>query len=491
MAVEPIKIAPQPGPQEAFLATSADIAIYGGGAGGGKTYALLLEALRHIDNKNFGAVIFRRESVQITNEGGLWDEAMKLYPLVYGKPFRAPKLGFRFPRGGRVTFAHLNMEDDVLSWQGGQVPLIGYDELTHFTRKQFLYMLSRNRSTSGVTPYVRATCNPDADSWLADFLSWWIDQDPGSPRYGLPIPERAGVVRYLVVISDAFVWGDSREELVERHGVTLQDCKSVTFIPASVFDNQKLLQIDPGYLANLKALSRVDRERLLGGNWKIRPAAGLYFPRHCVGILDVMPTDLVEEVRGWDLGGTPPTPANPSPDATAGVRMARRRNGRYVVQHVNHLRGAAHKVRDAISATAQQDGKSIKITVPQDPGQAGKDQASNMVAGLAGYAVIVRRPSKDKVTRAEPFAAQWQAGNVDLLRGPWNDTFLGELEAFPDGHDDQVDAASDAFAVLAVGAPDISQVASSGTRDHTSITGPAAAPVSTGWGAVPSGVNTW
>ena len=72
-------------------------------------------------------------------------------------------------------------------------------------------MVSRNRSTCGVRPYIRATCNPDADSWVADFLSWWID-----PVSGHPIPERAGVLRYLVRIAEKIVWADRPEELMVR-----------------------------------------------------------------------------------------------------------------------------------------------------------------------------------------------------------------------------------------------------------------------------------
>jgi hypothetical protein len=80
----------------------------------------------------------------------------------------------------------------VHAWKGAQITLICFDELTHFSAHQFFYMVSRNRSTCGVRPYIRATCNPDADSWVADFLSWWID-----PESGHPIRERAGVLRYF------------------------------------------------------------------------------------------------------------------------------------------------------------------------------------------------------------------------------------------------------------------------------------------------------
>lgn len=462
MGADNLVIRAQPGPQEDFLKSPSDIVIYGGGAGGGKTYALLLEALRHIHVPGFGAVIFRRESVQITNEGGLWDNAMALYPLMGGRPFKAPQLGFRFG-GAKITFAHLNQENDVLGYQGSQIPLIAFDELTHFERSQFFYLLSRNRSTCGVRPYIRATCNPDADSWVADFIAWWIDQDTG-----LPIPERAGRLRYFVRMGDTLHWADSPAQLTAAHGCDLADAKSVTFIPATIYDNRALLAIDPGYLANLKAMVRVERERLLGGNWKIRPASGLYFPRHSVTVIDKPPADLVEIVRAWDLAATPPTEDAPSPDATAAVKMGRTASGRFVVLHVAAMRERAHDVRRAMLNLAEQDGQRVRVSLPQDPGQAGKDQAEGLAAMLAGYRVSVRRPTGDKITRAEPFAAQWQAGNVDVLRGPWTEAYLSELEAFPVGHDDQVDASSDAFTVVAQ-APGPLTLASGRTRTSATL----------------------
>src|ERR1700761_7399943 len=99
-------ISPQPGPQMAFLASPADIAIYGGAAGGGKTWALLMEPLRHVANPDFGAVVFRRTTVQVRNPGGLWDESAKLYPLAGGAP-KSHALEWRFPSGAKVRFSHL------------------------------------------------------------------------------------------------------------------------------------------------------------------------------------------------------------------------------------------------------------------------------------------------------------------------------------------------------------------------------------------------
>ncbi|NML67616.1 hypothetical protein HHL22_20640 [Hymenobacter sp. RP-2-7] len=265
----PPGIYPQPGFQLAALSTPADIAIIGGGAGGGKTYALLMEASRHQYNPDFGAVVFRRSYPMIMNEGGLWDTSKALYPLVGATP-REQQLDWKFPAGASVTFRHLQYERTVLDWQGSQIPLLIFDELTHFTSKQFWYMLSRNRSTCGVRPYVRASCNPDPDSWVAELIAWWIGED------GYPLPERAGRLRYFTRDGEHMVWGDTAEEVVAKAphlfaGELAQTRpKSLTFIPGSIYENRKLLEVNPEYLGNLMAQDVETRAQLLEGNWKVK-----------------------------------------------------------------------------------------------------------------------------------------------------------------------------------------------------------------------------
>lgn len=438
-------IRPQPGPQETFLGSSADIAIYGGAAGGGKTWALLMEPLRHIANSGFGAVFFRRSTVQVRNEGGLWDESEKLYPIIGATP-REHVLSWEFPTGATVSFAHLEHDKTVLNWQGSQIPLICFDELTHFSQKQFWYMVSRNRSMCGVRPYIRATCNPDADSWVAEFIAWWIDQETG-----LPISERAGVVRWFVRINDALVWADDPAELEEKHpGIPP---KSATFIPAKLTDNAALMAADPGYMANLLALPKVERERLLGGNWKIRAAAGLLFKRSWVTVVDAAPIDL-RIVRGWDLAGTPKVEGN-DPDWTAGTKIGKSRStGRYIVLHHVRDRDTPHKVEALIANTASQDGREVEISLPQDPGQAGKAQVATLIKMLSSFTARATPETGDKETRFGPFSAQCEAGNVDVLRGPWNEEWFMELEAFPDAaHDDDADSTARAFNTLSLEEP--------------------------------------
>ncbi len=267
-------IEPQKGYQMMALSSPADIVIGGGAAGVGKTFSLLLDPMRHININGFGGVIFRRLTTQIKAEGGLWDESNKLYPLAGAEPNRT-ELQWKFPAGPKIKFSHLEHEKNVNSWQGSQIPFIGFDELTHFSMKTFFYMLSRNRSVSGVKPYLRATCNPDPDSWVSEFIDWFIGED------GFPIPERQAQLRYFVRDGDSFIWGNTVQEtlkkadyyvrpLVEKSGIAAEYfVKSMTFIGGSLYDNQKLLTTNPEYLANLASQDEQTRLQLLEGNWKV------------------------------------------------------------------------------------------------------------------------------------------------------------------------------------------------------------------------------
>ncbi len=268
-------ISPQPGYQVKALSSPADIVIGGAAAGVGKTYTLLLDPLRAIHIPGFGGVIFRRTSTQIRNEGGLWDTSMDIYTHVKAEP-KESYLEWIFPKGPKIKFSHLEHEKNIYDWQGAQIPFIGFDELTHFSKRMFFYLLSRNRSVCGIKPYVRATCNPDPESWVADLISWWIDQDTG-----FPIPERDGVIRYLVVDGESYLWGDTYEEVIEKAWYMLEELvkksgidpkefvKSITFISGTIYDNKELLKVNPSYLSNLVSQDDETKASLLHGNWKV------------------------------------------------------------------------------------------------------------------------------------------------------------------------------------------------------------------------------
>lgn len=468
MAAEPVaEVRPQLGPQEAFLATSADIAFYGGAAGGGKTWALLLEPLRHIDNPRFSTAIFRRESVHFTKPGGIWSEASELYTHLDATSNSVTHT-FRFPSGADIQCAHMQHEKNRTDWKGAQIPLIEFDQVEEFTSAQFWYMLSRNRSLCGVRPYIRATLNPVPDDdpvggWVHELIGWWID-----PESGLPIPERSGVVRWFVRLGDALHWGDTREECIrtaleKAPNANPDDLlpKSFTFIPATLADNKLLIEKDPGYRANLLALHLVERERLLGGNWKIRPSAGKIFNRAWFDVVEATPRYGVR-VRYWDKAGTPDGGA-----MTAGALISKTADGLYFIEDVVTGQWSAGEREKVIKQTAQADGRSTVIVIEQEPGSGGLESAQATIKNLSGWNVRADRATGDKYERAGPMSAQCEAGNVKLKRAPWNEGFLRRAHAFsPGGSElkDDVDAAVGAFNYIAKVGTTLAPTASLGSE---------------------------
>ncbi len=432
-----IELRPQP-KQERFLRSSADIAVFGGARGGGKSLALLLEPLYHVNTAGFGAVIFRRTRPQITMTGGLWEESMRIYPHL-GAVSRETLLDWKFPSGATVRFAHLEHERDLENWLGAQIPLLAFDQLEAFTEREFWFLLGSNRSTCGVKPYVRATCNPDPDSWLANFLGWWINED------GYPIEERAGKIQYLSRVEDNLVWAKSNGDPGQ---------KSVTFVPAKLEDNPILREKDPGYEAKLNMLPHVERERFRHGNWKVRPLAGLVFNEADFRIVAAVPAGVVKRIRSWDKAGT-----EAAGKYSAGVLMGKLASGRFIVEDVVRGQWGALQREQIMRSTAERDARlspAPEIWLEQEPGSGGKESAEASVRNLAGFIVHTERPTGAKTVRAQPLAAQVQAGNVDVIAADWTVDYIREHHSFDERADsgglvcDQVDASSAAFNKLAM-----------------------------------------
>lgn len=448
---EQIVIRPQEGPQEQFLSSPADIVFYGGSAGGGKTFALILEGIRYYNDPDFGGVIFRRTSPQITQEGGLWDTACDIYPHLGAKMLASPSFRAIFPSGSKIQFSHFQHEKNKLDWQGAQIPFIGFDELTHFTESMFWYLVSRNRSGScKVKPYIRGTCNPDPDSWVRRFIDWWIDDE------GYAIKERSGIIRYFIRSGSDVCWYDTKQEAIENIHLSDEDIeanldpadlvKSFTFISSSIYDNKKLLENNPSYLAALKSLPLVEREQLLSGNWNIKRKSGNFFKREWFELVEDYPR-AGESIRYWDRAATKPHEGNPDPDWTVGFKLHKDLQGVYYIVDIVRFRGTPLEVEQRIKNVAIQDGRNCIVGIEQDPGQAGVKDAQSFVKLLDGYNVRIFKVDKDKETRAKPLSAQCEGGNVKMLIADWNDCFFNEAEAFPskDFHDDQIDAGSGSY----------------------------------------------
>lgn len=177
---------------------------------------------------------------------------------------------------------------------------------------------------------------------------------------------------------------------------------------------------------------------------KPSPGEGNVFRPDNISIVDGIPAG-TRFIRGWDLAASVPN-AGSDPDWTVGGKLGITLDGRIVIADISRFRGLPHEVEAAIKNTADRDGQQIKISIPQDPGQAGKSQIAAFARLLVGYNISSSPETGDKVTRAEPFAAQCNVGNVMMVRAPWNDPLINEMRVFPNGtHDDQVDALSRGF----------------------------------------------
>lgn len=444
--VEQVVLEPQAGPQTTFLSCPADIAVYGGAAGGGKTWSLLLDPLRAVDDPHFRGVFFRRVIPNITNQGGLLDESRNVYGH-FGELVTSPRIKWSFPSGASINMTHLQYAKTVEDHKGAQYSWIGFDELTEFEEGQFWYLLSRLRSPkSRHRPWMRATTNPDANSWVRRLLDWWIGPD------GYVIPERSGVIRWMRRDGDAIQWFD------EPTPGTL----SFTFVAASLDDNARLIAADPTYRTRLEMLSTVERAKLLGGNWDASHKDGMFRHHRITADAAVYRSQLPDGIkwaRYWDLADTEPHEGNPDPDWTAGVRLGLHTVGdgteTLYLWDVARDRLAGASKRAWIRSVVEADGAGILHGIEQEPGATGKEVADSYVTGLlAGYGVRADRPTGDKTQRAGLWLPHAERGRVIIVRDEqgripaWWDAFRAEMESFPHNKRDQIDAVSGAYKLL-------------------------------------------
>ena len=199
---------------------------------------------------------------------------------------------------------------------------------------------------------------------------------------------------------------------------------------------------------NIETLRRMEQAApyVFAGQYMQSPApldGGIFKPGR-LQVVDAIPAERIQWVRGWDLGATV------GGDPTAGAKIGAMPDGRFIIADIAHGDMGPDDRDAVIRNTSASDSVDVLISLPQDPGQAGKVQVLHMARMLQGYRVHTSPESGDKVTRAEPFASQVNVGNVLMLRGSWNHGLIEEMRMFPNGkHDDRIDACSRAFNTLA------------------------------------------
>ena len=231
---------PQP-KQRLFQQRPEYEALYGGAAGGGKSDALLTEALRQVHIPHYRAILFRKTFPQLTD---LIDRSRELYGRAFpSAEFNATAHCWRFPSGAKIYFGNLPRDEDRYNYQGKRYDFIAFDELTQFTWAQYSYLMSRNRPGGpGTRVYLRATANPGGIG------HGWVKE-----RFITAAPP-------MTPIRDSY-------EVARPDGSLLMMERDRIFVPSTVFDNQALLQNDPAYLANLAMLPQAEKDALLYGSW--------------------------------------------------------------------------------------------------------------------------------------------------------------------------------------------------------------------------------
>lgn len=267
---------PNSGPQTEFLAAPEQEVLYGGAAGGGKTYGLLADPMRYFDNKNYNGLILRRTNDELREL--IW-KSQEIYPTAFpGARWAEKKSQWTFPSGARLWLTYLEREEDVLRYQGQAFSYIAFDELTqHATPFAWNYMRSRLRTTDSTLPvFMRATSNPGGPghSWVKRMF---IDPSPANKSF---------------VATDI----DTGKPLLypEGHAKAGQPLFSRRFIPATLKDNPYLYN-EGVYEANLLSLPEMQRRQLLEGDWAI--ADGAAFPEFRVSTHVIDPYDIPSNWR--------------------------------------------------------------------------------------------------------------------------------------------------------------------------------------------------
>ena len=217
-------IIPNEGHQEMFLTTKAQIAIYSGVRGAGKTSAMLMSVYPYTDKEFFSGVILRNEKNDSAGAGGIADESK-----VYLKQFGIYKASFMnmnwsFLSGGTLKFEYYSdaYKDFVKRFQGKELAFIGVDEITQIPFKYFCYLFANNRNAYGYRNILRGTCNPNGDSWVYDFLKGEYRDVNGNirPKYiderGAPVQENNGKILYFFKYGDRpdeCFWGATKEDV--------------------------------------------------------------------------------------------------------------------------------------------------------------------------------------------------------------------------------------------------------------------------------------
>lgn len=377
---------PQP-KQAAFMARSEYECLYGGAAGGGKSDALLAEALRQVHIPHYRAIIFRKTYPQLSE---LIDRSRAIYSPAFPRArYNQTEHCWTFPSGAKIYFGSMQYTKDRINYQGKRYDFIAFDELTHFTWDEYSYMFSRNRpSGPGTRVYMRASTNPGGigHGWVKD-------------RFITIAPPLTPVV-------DAY-------EVPDPSGKLIQLSRRRIFVPSTVFDNQKLLDNDPSYLANLAMLPEAERNALLYGSWdsfdgqvfrEWRNDPQHYDDQRWTHVIDPFPIPKHWRIyRGFDFGYAKPFAVG---------WFAVDEDGR--IYHIKEYYGCNGTPNTGVKLNPIEIAAGIRQMEAEDPMLKGKQ-----IVGIADPSIFdeSRGESVARMMQRPPNFIYWQGGDNTRLAG--------------------------------------------------------------------------
>lgn len=397
--------------QAVFLTAPVLELMYGGAGGGGKSAALLMGALQYVTHPGYNAILFRNSFADLNLPDGLIPMSHE-WLRGTGATWKEQTHTWLFPSGARVVFGYMETDADRWRYKSAQFQYVGFDELTSFSRVQYLFLFSRLRRRIGLEVPIRMRSATN----------------PGGPGHD---------------------WVKRRFIGEKGHPVRHPDR---LFIPATMHENP-FLDV-AAYEESLQHLPPHERAQIQHGDWDVRPD-GTQFKREWFEskIIDRMPCGIKRVARYWDLASTVKSKKRSDPDFTAGGLMLEGEDGNFYIGDMRKVQATPKKVEVLVRKTADRDGYDTWVGLEEEGGSAGKIVTAHYRDVLRGFTLKPVHPTGDKVRRSDPFASACEGGKVFILKGPWVDDFLDELCAFDgqSGHDDQVDAVVGAFTLLTRG----------------------------------------
>lgn len=497
---------PHKGPQLIAASSPAKIIVYGGARGAGKSWLLQAKPfyMRGPDSDpsdpagafgdgRFSALVVREVKEAFRDTGGLWEEMLDLYGR-FGARGNVNRLTLKFPSGAGVR---LGGTHDMEQYRGNAYTYIGIEEGQQLRGEVMRFLLRCLRPSRGcpIPPQMVITCNPDPDSYLfLEMINWWIYPE-NHEKAGLPIPERAGVVRWFTFRDNDLVWIDEIHDgdPAEWRDEDGSPGTSITFVPGLLDDNPSLVEVDKSYRANLKSQTKAEQARDLQGNWLAR-RTDAYFSEAHVWWADPWDAPVCEHKLGyWDLAaterGTDNNPKLERRNATAGVLIGyhecpqckgwrytdwgvpcecnKRPDGtpyarvddevnqvpekqlHVVVYDIIYGEWGPKEVMDQVRLAAVEWGKDVPIYIEEETASSGKFTTKAFADHLPEYEVFGDPPQGKKITRAEELARLAEFGLLIVVnQGQNRDLMKGALGAFPRQHlRDVIDATSGAIKV--------------------------------------------